>query len=139
MDRYEFGNMMKKARKDSGMKTTDIIGSSGMMYNEIMKFEVGKSNFVLKRVVKYIDTIGYCISFIKREDLIIDSEESIYKFIHTIVPDKECTSIKLYYIFGVTQPSSWQILNKQINLTIDPFLRFYDHFHLTPVIVKKKI
>ena len=36
MDRYEFGNMMKKARKDSGMKTTDIIGSSGMMYNEIM-------------------------------------------------------------------------------------------------------
>ena len=113
MDRYEFGNMMKKARKDSGMKTTDIIGSSGMMYNEIMKFEVGKSNFVLKRVVKYIDTIGYCISFIKREDLVIYSDESIYKFIHAIVSDKECTSVKLCDIFGLTQQASWSILNKK--------------------------
>lgn len=129
MTREEFCNLMAVAKNQMGKTTTELSFDMRMQWTTLSRFEKGKHNFSLTKVMEYLSVL--------KSELVISGETlTVFctdydQLVHWLVSERQLhghTQRSLAEVVGVSYVMLARIESRKSDLTIDMFLKIAQVF-----------
>ena len=131
MDNLEFCNLLKEAKRMSGMTNVDIIVALRKSQGAISDMLNGRGDYALSKYLPYIKAIGYCLTINSAEGIVeICNDSDATKWLQDMLSQNPQSSRELGEKLDVSHPTILRII-KGGPIRLSLFLKLVEMFNCT--------
>lgn len=126
MNRLDFCKLMEQAKIASGISASEISFSMRMLLPTLRRFEKGKHNFTLVKVMEYLKVLhAKLVIYNKESTITVDEYSQLVEWVVSARKDSY-SQRKLAEAIGVSYVMLARVESHKNNLSIDIFLRIVE-------------